>query len=424
MSENQSLNSFSGSRAVQEEAERERAQAKRAQEMHARRNREKRKKNRRFFRWMWWAMVVLIGLLLGRILIWGLNDVLAVHREDVAVTVDIPPSVVDKQTAPGELGKITDQAQQRAAKQKNREATREVAQILKNHGVIDNVDFFCLYSDLRGADGRYHNGTWQISQKTDFEALVHIFRSDENRKDVVDVTVPEGKNAMEIAQLFAKEGVIGNADDFLKELNGSDFDSTFTMVTEVKDIKGRYYKLEGYLFPDTYTFYKNENPQDVIQKFLENANQQITQEIRDAAGEQGMTLDQLLTLASIIQAESADKADMLNVSSVLHNRLDYGEEYDIHTLGCDSTTYYPYRSREAVPADKRETYKSSYDTYTIEGLPAGPICNPGLDAINAALHPNDTAYLYFCHNPQTHEAYYAETAAGHEANLRKAGLQE
>ena len=147
------------------------------------------------------------------------------------------------------------------------------------------------------------------------------------------------------------------------------------------------------------------------------------QKLFELRQKKGMTLDQLLTLASIIQAEAANKDDMYNVSSVLNNRLQYGDQYDIFHLDCDSTTYYPYRNKDAVPADKRETYKSTYDTYTIEGLPAGPICNPGLDAIDAALNPNDTAYFYFCHNPETGEAYYAETPAGHEANLEKAGLK-
>ncbi len=396
---------------------------KRTKKNHARRNRQKRKKNRRIFRLMWWAMVLLIGLLIGRYLVWIMNDVLAVNRPDIQVTIEIPSSVTALETSPSDLLAITDAAQRREAEENNRTATREVAQILKNNGIIDNVEFFCLYSNIRGADGRYHNGTWTLSQKSDFEELVHLFRSDDARQDVVQVTIPEGRNALEIAQLLYDEGVISSEDAFLQELNTSDFNSTYTMVSEIADLEGRYYQLEGYLFPDTYTFYEDEDPQNVLQIFLDNANQQFTQEIRDEAAEQGMTLDQLLTLASLIQAEAADTEDMYNVSSVLHNRLDYGPEYGIYTLGCDSTIYYPYRTQADVPAAERETYQSSYDTYVIEGLPAGPICNPGLDAIDAALHPNDTSYLYFCHNPETGEAYYATTQAGHEYNLEVAGLQ-
>ena len=158
------------------EAAYDRMQAKRAKKNHIRRNRAKRKQNRRFFRLVWWAMVVLIGLLLGRFLVWWMNDFLAVNRPDTKVTIEIPTSVSDKETTPSDIQKMTDPAKQKAAEKQNKEATREVAQILKQHGVIEDVDFFCLYSSLRGADGRYHNGSWQLRQKTDHEALTHLFR--------------------------------------------------------------------------------------------------------------------------------------------------------------------------------------------------------------------------------------------------------
>jgi UPF0755 protein len=135
-----------------------------------------------------------------------------------------------------------------------------------------------------------------------------------------------------------------------------------------------------------------------------------------------MTLDQLLTLASMIQAEAADKDDMAKVSSVFHNRLNSGGKDDLLRLRSDPTTYYPYRQKSLVPAELRDTYKSRYDTYTIEGLPPGPICNPGMDAIDAALNPADTDYYYFCHDAKG-KAYYAKTNTQHQANLKKAGLR-
>ena len=121
---------------------------------------------------------------------------------------------------------------------------------------------------------------------------------------------------------------------------------------------------------------------------------------------------------------------MYNVSSVFHNRLDtlksggytsYGE-YIKGTLGSDPTIYYPYK-KNTVPSG----FESTYDTYKIEGLPAGPDCNPGMDAIQAALYPNDTNYYFFCHKAATEdseaEAFYAATAADHEYNLSRAGLK-
>ena len=121
-----------------------------------------------------------------------------------------------------------------------------------------------------------------------------------------------------------------------------------------------------------------------------------------------------MTLASIIQAEARDTEDMYMISAVLHNRLRDGAYRDIYVLGCDSTTYYPYRRVEDLP-EGMEDYKSSYDTYTISGLPAGPICNPGIDAIKAALRPSEdgSGYYYFGHHDDG-TPYHSRTLSEHE----------
>ena len=134
----------------------------------------------------------------------------------------------------------------------------------------------------------------------------------------------------------------------------------------------------------------------------------------------GYTADQVLTIASIIQAEAANRDDMYYISSILHNRLDYGEVYGVGQLNCDCTVYYPYRERTDVPENIRATYTSSYDTNTFNGLPPGPICNPGEEAIKAAIMPAESDYLYFCHDKEENGStpYYATTIEQHEANLR------
>ncbi|ARP49928.1 MULTISPECIES: endolytic transglycosylase MltG [Caproicibacterium] len=417
----QSLSSFSGDAAMRAEAAREAADEKRAIRNHKRRNREKRKKNRHFFLAVWWCMVILVGLVLGQFLITGLNDILAVNRTSSNVTVQIPISTTEDSIKPSALKKLNGQKLQ-SAKSSNREITRKVANILHQAGLVDDPDVFCMYVRLRKADGCFHNGTWQINAKTDYEELINTLESNEGRKDTIKVTIPEGQNAVEIARLLQKNGVISSSQKFLDVLNTNAFDSTYTMVSDLKNLKGRYYKFEGYLFPDTYEFYQNEDPQNVLQKMLNDSNERYTKEIREKAKAKNMTLDQLITLASIIQAESADSADMLNVSSVLQNRLKYGSQYNIYTLDCDSTMYYPYRSKSDVPSSLGSSYKSKYNTYTMKGLPAGAVCNPGIAAINAALNPNQTSYLYFCHNPKTKKAYYASTQEEHTDNLVEAGL--
>ena len=207
------------------------------------------------------------------------------------------------------------------------------------------------------------------------------------------------------------------------------FDNDFSFLKAIKNGKDRYYKLEGYLYPDTYEFYKNEDAESTIYKFLNNYEMKLSEKqdvsgydklmtvnklIEDSGSE--YSLDEIMTIASIIQAEAADVDDMYNVSSILHNRLSADADMGVSNLGLDSTKFYPYRSALDVPKNEGKNYTSKYDTYNKSGLPAGPICNPGMDAILAAINPNDTGYYYFCHDKDGN-AYYASTIYEHEANL-------
>ncbi|CAB1253187.1 Endolytic murein transglycosylase [Ruminococcaceae bacterium BL-6] len=231
----------------------------------------------------------------------------------------------------------------------------------------------------------------------------------------VNVTFPEGSNLQEAAQLLEKNKVCSAA-DVLSAAKGSAFDS-YDFIAAISNPSARYYKLEGYLFPDTYNFYKNDSASNALKRLLDNMKNKMAS-IKSEAATQGMTADQVLTMASLIQAEAAGKSDMYNVSSVLHNRLRDGAAHGTPMLQFDSTVYYPYASASQAPAG----FSSTYNTYKITGLPAGPICNPGSDAIQAALHPNSTSYYYFCHSASG-VPYYASTLAEHEQNLVLAGLK-
>ena len=158
-----------------------------------------------------------------------------------------------------------------------------------------------------------------------------------------------------------------------------------------------------------------------LRRFLDNFENRI-QDLKADIQASGYTMDEIITLASIIQAEAANTDDMYMVSAILHNRLENGESHDIFSLDCDSTLYYPYTA-DTVPED----YVSRYSTYLnnggVSGLPAGAICSPGLDAIDAAIHPSEEGsdYYYFCHDADG-TPYYAATAEEHENNLYEAGL--
>ena len=317
--------------------------------------------------------------------------------------------------------------------------------------------FFKMYATVTKKTAGFTQGTFDVATNKDYQALINYLRSDMNRTDIVTIRFTEGMNIVDYAKLLEKNKVC-NSQDFLDICNSSQFDEDYEFINniknskdryyklDIKNSKDRYYKLEGYLFPDTYDFYVNEDLDTVVRKFLANYRRKIYQTKSRVAGfekkvtiEQraesiGMTMEDVLTLASLIQAEAADEKDMYMISSVMHNRLDtlendgvswYGES-GLKFLQLDSTLFYPYSTQADVPVSIRNTYVSKYSTYDYEGLPAGPICNPGLAAIEAAVSPNDTNYFYFCHKSATDDedavAYYASTMDQHIYNQYLAGL--
>lgn len=396
--ESSSISSYSDPSVAQQQsvqaARGEKQAKKRAELAHNARNRQKRRGNRLFFRLVWLVVVVLVSLVAGQYAVNGINDMLATGREAIDMTVDLP---VDP-------------------------TTDQVADILEEKGIIREKFFFKLYARFTNSSEYYSNGTFQLDTSMDYQAIINTLQRSSNRLDTVRVMIPEGTSIVELAALLEQNGVC-SANDFMEACNTTELDESYDVLGAIEDRGQRYYHLEGYLFPDTYDFYQNDDISSVLMKLVNNANKKLMdEELQEQIANSGMSMDEVLTLASIIQMEAADADDMYLVSSVLHNRLENGAQYDIYTLDCDSTMYYPYRTKEQVPEDQRETFVSTYNTYNLGGLPAGPICNPGLDAVKAALNPESTNYYYFCHDAEGN-AYYARTSSEHEQNLVKAGLR-
>lgn len=370
---------------------------------------EKDKNNKRIFMFFNLVACIIVGLVIGRYMVVGFNDFLAINRTSndiVTITIGENPDV------------------------------DTVADTLKKNGIIDNKSYFKLFAKLTKSDADFTQGTFEIAKNLDYQAIISFLNSNSNRLDIVTVQFLEGMNVLEIANKLKDNGVITDVNDILSLCNSDQFDEDFSFLKDTKR-EGEYYKLEGYLYPDTYDFYINENPVSVIEKFINNYENRVYYNTRRVEGydkkiaigkllkESEYSADEIMIIASIIQAEALNVEDMYNISSVLHNRLNADVDMGVSKLSCDSTIYYPYRSKADVPAEV-EGYTSAYDTYEIDGLPAGAICNPGADAILAALLPNDTDYYYFCHSSgedgSAAQAYYAETYSGHEDNLEEAGL--
>lgn len=227
--------------------------------------------------------------------------------------------------------------------------------------------------------------------------------------NTVRITIPEGSSAADIGGLMEQSGLFPRS-EFLAEVNRGNAESP--LVQEIGEWENRAFLLEGYLFPDTYEFYRDDTPERVIQKLLDNLEKKITGVQKTRAKELGMTMDEVLTLASIIQAEAGDPAQMKTVSSVLHNRLNSKSH---PKLECDVTIFYLEQEVQPYLTEDKDRFNSFYNTYKCTGLPEGPICNPGMDAINAALNPEETDYFYFA-TDKAGKYYYAKTLAEHEKN--------
>lgn len=238
--------------------------------------------------------------------------------------------------------------------------------------------------------------------------------------NTVRVTFPEGYTAKQIAERLEENGVCSTA-DFMAEIQSDAVGTlSYSFISSIDNPEDRAFVLEGYIFPDTYEFYKGESASSALSRFLENTEIKLKHEYTARAEELGFTLDEIIILASVIQEEAGDPKEMPSVSSVLHNRIKspaYGK------LQCDVTINYVTECIDGSPylSGDTEKFKALYNTYKCEGLPSGPICNPGIDAIEAALYPEDTDYFFFV-TDKDWNYYYSETYAEHQRKCKEIGL--
>ncbi len=235
-------------------------------------------------------------------------------------------------------------------------------------------------------------------------------------RQTVKITINEGDTLTQIFKKLDENGV-ADFDALMETAQNYDY-SYYPLVADIPSNPNRCFRLEGYLFPDTYEFYINQKPQDAIGKFLRVGKARITDSMKSKASSLGYTLDEILTVASIIEKEGANSNEVAKIAAVIYNRLEAGMK-----LQMDSSIYYIERHVKPYISGDINRYNSYYNTYKCSSLPAGPISNPGMRTINAALNPADVDYLYFCHDENANY-YYADTYEEHQENLKKAGLSE
>lgn len=359
--------------------------------------------------------------------------------------------------------------------------TNQVAELLEASGVIDEAKVFKFYikykfdnsnentgeeDDILGSvlhlmgdfsktmffgeevseenDVTYLAGDYVLSANMNYDQIISTLTTRAYVREEVTVTIPEGYGVEQIIDLLVASG-IGQRDGYIYAINEYPYKHEFVKMLEEQGYSNdRIYRLEGYLYPDTYIFYKDAEETEVINKMLNTFSVRVWSEYystyKPACEAMGFTFDEMVTFASIVQAEGANFSDFENISQVFHNRFD---SPDFTKMESCATVQYVleierlrlmreegiYEDRHDVITDEDIEIESAYNTYKYEGLPAGAVCNPGLDAFEAALYPDmpkevkdefDLTTAYYFNSDLAGNIYYAQTPYQHSLNVQKA----
>ena len=297
--------------------------------------------------------------------------------------------------------------------------TSEIAEMLHEKGVIKIPKAFIYFSRLSRADASYIAGDHEVSSAMAYEEIINELSGNAIAEDQVAVNVmfPEGCTLVEAADKL-QEAKVCEASKFLYYFNAGNLGYDFENYLP-KNAGLKFYRMEGYLFPDTYTFYEEMEPDAVCQKIYVNFDSKITPEMYKRMKEINMSLDEVITLASIVQREAANEDEMPKIASVFLNRMKNPAEF-AGKLQSDPTSKYVDDVIRRYETLQNDQMYEAYDTYKCAGLPAGAICNPGLAAINAVLYPEKTGFYYFYANVDTKTTYFARTLEEHNKNIARA----
>lgn len=310
---------------------------------------------------------------------WG-NDLLALNKESVSATVELTEDMFKEKQRTTDAGEVQTYYQADMG---------AVARTLKDADLIEYPWLFKLFAGFTGKDTRMSPGSYELDTNMDYSALLRSMSPNTNARQTVSVLIPEGYSMKEIFALLEENGV-ATAEALSDAAANYSFQYSFLDESTL----GQPQRLEGYLFPDTYQFYKDSDPATALAKMLTNFDNKFTQDLRDRAKVLGYSIHDILTVASIIEKET-DGVDQTLISSVIYNRLKHTSSGTNGYLQMDSTIQYILDERKEQLTEEDLAIDSPYNTYKNQGLPAGPICSPGMSSIRSALYPEDTNYFYF-----------------------------
>jgi UPF0755 protein len=333
---------------------------------------------------------LLVSFILAGFAISCVNDVLAINRDGAETVEVVLPDNAD---------------------------TAEAIKVLDKAGLIKNSLFCNLFAKVMGvSDDNYLAGIYYFTDDMGVEKMLTRFKTSSTRGTIISITVPEGYTVDQVFERLEKNNVC-TKESLYRVLNTVDFGNEYDFIAQIQNKDERYCVLEGYLFPATYEFEQGAEPASVIRKFLDAFKSRWSEEFAAKATELGMSVDEIVVLASILEKEGTGEGQFLQISSVLHNRLNRSGLYP--TLDCNSTKDYVKNTvAKRVTTPEINKYVVSYNTYEVAGLPPSAICNPGLDAIESALFPTPSQNYFFRHD-KNNKIYLAETIEEHNANGRE-----
>jgi len=315
-----------------------------------------------------------------------------------------------------------------------------IADKLEDAGLIKYKWFFRLFGTVANAEEKIGLGTYELTTDMDYRALIVGMKSAAGgnmKAETVRVTIPEGYTCAQMFRLLESKGV--STVEKLEAAAASADLGDYWFLEGVE--RGTANCLEGFLFPDTYTFYLDHDPVGVLQKFLNNFNKRFNDAMKikldtlnatlaekmrenglseEYIAEHQMTVRDVVIIASMIERETASNPESYNISSVIYNRLTNPAEYPF--LNIDAALVYVLGHGNLTLEDLK--YDSPYNTYLYPGLIPGAISNPGSYSLDAALSPTDTEYYYYALNPATGSHHFSKTLKEHNDFLESIRKEE
>ena len=351
---------------------------------------------------IWLALIVAIGVSLGRVLWVCCADVMAFGKPQVTAYVDV----------------------------KEGDDIEDIAQKMADANLIRYPNLFVKFAEITEKDDRIKVGIHELGSHLDYNAMINNMVYTKNTRQEVKVTFPEGYNCAQMFRILEENGVCRVAD--LEEFcaNGELGDYWFLEGLP----RGDKYCLEGYLAPDTYMFYTDDKPENVIAKFLDEFDDRFTDIMKEDLAvmqeryanmlanrgyssehiaENALTLHQVVTVASVIERETANDAESYEIAGVFYNRVTHPS---VGNMGSDATVYYAVGDflREKTELTQEDLDSDSpYNTRKAQGIPPGPICNPGAYSLYAALDPNDNDYLSFVYDRENNQHRFSSSYEEH-----------